>query len=69
MQVHVADEFRGRVFALYDTLFNVTSVIAAAVCAAFIPANGHSITTVLAATGLYVVGLGGYFAVLGLRRA
>ena len=68
VQRDIGDDARGRVFALYDTLFNVTSVIAAAVCAAFIPANGHSVTMVLAAAGLYVVGLAGYFAVLGLRR-
>ena len=30
LQETVADDFRGRVFSVYDTLFNVTFVVAAA---------------------------------------
>lgn len=41
LQESVEDDFRGRVFAFYDTLFNV-SFVAAAVCAALVvPDDGH----------------------------
>jgi MFS family permease len=42
VQTHVADQFRGRVFSLYDVLFNVVFVSAAAVAAVVLPDNGKS---------------------------
>ncbi|MCU1595841.1 MAG: Major Facilitator Superfamily protein [Frankiales bacterium] len=42
VQEAVDDDFRGRVFALYDTLFNVSFVSAAAVAAVILPDNGKS---------------------------
>jgi MFS family permease len=42
VQEEVADAFRGRVFAVYDMLFNVTYVLAAAVTATVLPASGKS---------------------------
>jgi MFS family permease len=42
VQTAVDDDFRGRVFALYDVGFNVVFVAAAAVGALVIPANGKS---------------------------
>jgi MFS family permease len=42
VQTHVDDAFRGRVFALYDVIFNVAFVAAAAVAAAVLPASGKS---------------------------
>jgi MFS family permease len=42
VQTAVDDEFRGRVFALYDVGFNVVFVAAAAVGAVIIPASGKS---------------------------
>ena len=42
LQESVDDAFRGRVFSLYDTLFNVSFVAAAAVAAFLVPANGKS---------------------------
>jgi MFS family permease len=69
VQRDIGDDVRGRVFALYDTLFNVTSVVAAAACAQFVPANGRSAAMILAATALYLVGLAGFLTVLRLRRA
>ncbi|TAM92920.1 MAG: MFS transporter [Jatrophihabitans sp.] len=57
VQVHVADEFRGRVFALYDMLFNLALVVAAVLTAAVLPADGHSPATVIGvAAGYLVVG-------------
>jgi hypothetical protein len=42
VQQQVADEFRGRVFSLYDTLVNVAVVLGAVLTAATFPASGHS---------------------------
>jgi MFS family permease len=42
VQLGVDDAFRGRVFSLYDVIFNVVFVAAAAVGAFVIPANGKS---------------------------
>jgi hypothetical protein len=42
VQEQVEDDFRGRVFSLYDTLFNVTFVAAAVVGAFLLPASGKS---------------------------
>lgn len=42
IQETVEDEFRGRVFSLYDTLFNVMYVAAAVAGAAVLPENGKS---------------------------
>ena len=52
VQRGVEDAFRGRVFALYDTLFNLTFVSAAVVTALVLPASGHStVSIVLIALG------------------
>ncbi|MDT8910471.1 MFS transporter [Amycolatopsis sp. PS_44_ISF1] len=66
VQLDVADEARGRVFALYDTLFNLTQVAAVAIGAAFVPVTGHSPGLMLAATACYVLGGAGYL--LARRR-
>jgi MFS family permease len=42
LQEDVGDAYRGRVFAFYDMMFNVSYVVGAAVGAAFMPATGHS---------------------------
>jgi MFS family permease len=59
VQESIDDAFRGRVFALYDTLFNVSFVAAAVLAAVLVPDNGHSLPVVgLVATGYLVTGLG-----------
>jgi MFS family permease len=63
VQEEVADAFRGRVFAVYDMLFNVTYVAAAAVAALVLPTSGKSPTT-MAALAVGYVGLAALFAVL-----
>jgi hypothetical protein len=62
VQAHVADEFKGRVFILYDMVFNVALVAAAVVGAVILPANGVSvlILVILAAGYLLVAGLFAY---------
>jgi MFS family permease len=42
LQEEVEDAYRGRAFAFYDMMFNVTYAIGAAIFATFLPANGHS---------------------------
>ena len=68
-QRDVGDETRGRVFALYDTLFNLMQVIAVAVAAAVVPADGQARWLLLAVTVLYLFGFVGYLLVLRNRTA
>ncbi|MFJ4102662.1 MFS transporter [Amycolatopsis japonica] len=60
VQLDVADEARGRVFALYDTLFNITQVIAVSLAATVIPADGRSPGLLVTATILYLAGAAGH---------
>lgn len=60
VQRDIGDETRGRVFALYDMLFNITQVAAVGVAAVVIPANGESPTLIVVATVLYLVGMVGF---------
>lgn len=53
VQNEVDDGFRGRVFALYDMLYNVAFVAAAAVSALMLPPDGRSTTLVLCIALLY----------------
>jgi len=47
VQEQVDDDFRGRVFSFYDTLFNVTFVFAAVAAAFTLPRTGRSTTLVV----------------------
>ncbi|MER7858461.1 MFS transporter [Amycolatopsis japonica] len=60
VQLDVADEARGRVFALYDTLFNITQVVAVSLAATVIPADGRSPGLLVTATVLYLAGAAGH---------
>jgi MFS family permease len=60
VQRDIGDETRGRVFALYDMLFNITQALAVAVAAMVIPANGESVALIVAATVLYLAGITGF---------
>jgi MFS family permease len=42
LQEEVNDAYRGRIFAFYDMMFNVTYAAGAGLAAAFMPDNGHS---------------------------
>jgi MFS family permease len=62
VQAHVADEFKGRVFVLYDMVFNVALVLAAVIAALILPVDGRSVLIlVVLAVGYLMVG--GLFAV------
>jgi Major Facilitator Superfamily len=60
VQRSIGDETRGRVFALYDTVFNVSYVVANVLAATLVPADGRSTELMLAAAATYLVGLIGY---------
>ncbi|MFN2477943.1 MAG: MFS transporter [Pseudonocardiaceae bacterium] len=54
VQADVADDVRGRVFALYDTVFNVGYVLAVALAATLVPPNGHAPHLLLLAAAAYL---------------
>jgi hypothetical protein len=62
LQESVEDDFRGRVFSVYDTLFNVTFVAALLVGAFVLPASGISYSL------LAVVGAGYLLTAVGYAR-
>ncbi|MFJ4469868.1 MFS transporter [Streptomyces sp. NPDC089424] len=53
VQSAVDDGFRGRVFSLYDVLFNVAFVAAAGVAALMLPPDGRSVPLVLTVAVIY----------------
>lgn len=55
VQSSVDDAFRGRIFALYDVLFNIAFVGAAAVAALMLPPDGRSTALLLLVTVLYAM--------------
>ncbi|MFF2327581.1 MULTISPECIES: MFS transporter [unclassified Streptomyces] len=55
VQTSVDDAFRGRIFSLYDVLFNVAFVGAAAVAALLLPPDGRSFVVVTGVAVLYTV--------------
>ncbi|WP_245812274.1 MFS transporter [Actinophytocola xinjiangensis] len=60
VQRDIGDEARGRVFALYDMLFNITQVFAVGIAATMIPANGESVPLIVIATVVYLIGMAGF---------
>jgi MFS family permease len=59
VQAHVADEFKGRVFVLYDIIFNVALVVAAVIAAMILPASGKSVIILIVMAICYLlIGLG-----------
>jgi MFS family permease len=69
VQSDIGDESRGRVFALYDTLFNITTVVAIALAATVIPSNGRSPGLVIVTSVVYLLGVGGYLLAVRRERA
>lgn len=67
MQIDIDDDQRGQVFALQDTVFNMTFVLAIAATALVIPADGRSIGVVLAGAAVYALGI--VAIALNARRA
>ncbi|WP_194816596.1 hypothetical protein [Nocardia sp. XZ_19_385] len=67
MQIDIDDARRGQVFALQDTVFNIAFVLAIAVAALVIPADGRSLPVVLTGAAVYFAGI--VAIVLNARRA
>jgi hypothetical protein len=55
LQEQVADRYRGRVFSVYDMLFNATYVGAAAVAATVLPKSGKSLAAMASLAGAYAL--------------
>jgi len=68
MQIDVDDALRGHVFAVQDSLFWMSFIVAITACAAAIPVNGHSPMVALAGSVIYLIGFA-LHAVLGRRKA
>ncbi|MFB9251181.1 MFS transporter [Sphaerisporangium melleum] len=66
VQRDVEDAYLGRVFSIYDMLFNGMLVLAAAIAAALLPADGKSYTVLLIASLGYVVSAIAYRLVAGV---
>ena len=62
VQQTVDDRYMGRVFALYDMLFNVAYVVGPAIAVPFIPATGKSLSVIIAAGALYLAAAAAYAA-------
>jgi MFS family permease len=58
VQAHVDDEFKGRIFVIYDVIFNVALVVAALIAAVVLPANGKSvIILIIMAVGYLLISM------------
>jgi Major Facilitator Superfamily len=68
VQIHIGDQVRGRVFALYDTVFNLSYVVATVAAAMLVPADGRSALLMLVAGAVYLLGLLGYQVLLATAR-
>jgi MFS family permease len=55
VQEVVDDEFRGRVFAFYDALFNMAFAFGAVAAAVSVPTSGRSLVVLGATAGLFIV--------------
>jgi hypothetical protein len=60
LQESIDDDFRGRVFTVYDTLVNVTFVAAVVVAASVLPSSGVAPALLFAVCGLYLAAAVGY---------
>jgi hypothetical protein len=63
MQLDVDDALRGHVFAVQDSLFWITFMIAITLSAIVMPAGGHQPGLVLAGSGIYLLGLAAHAAI------
>ena len=55
VQAHVDDELKGRVFVIYDVIFNLALVLAAVIGAVILPANGRSVLILVLMAAGYLV--------------
>jgi MFS family permease len=55
VQANVDDDFKGRVFVIYDMIFNVVLVSAAAIGALIVPTTGKSVLVLAVLAGCYLL--------------
>lgn len=55
VQAHVDDDFKGRTFVIYDMIFNVSMVAAAAIGALILPDNGKSVPILSVISACYLI--------------
>ncbi|HPZ51268.1 MAG TPA: MFS transporter, partial [Propionibacteriaceae bacterium] len=55
VQAHIDDTYKGRVFVIYDMVFNAALSIAAVIAALILPANGVSVPVFLGLAVAYGV--------------
>jgi MFS family permease len=55
VQAHVADQFKGRVFVLYDMVFNMALVLAALLGALVLPSDGRSVPLLALLAAIYLL--------------
>ena len=60
VQAHVADQFKGRIFVIYDMLFNAALVVAAFAAVWLLPAKGFD-AVVFVGTGAFYLLMAGFF--------
>jgi MFS family permease len=65
LQESIDDDFRGRVFSVYDTVFNVGYVVALLVAAFVLPASGVSYPVLIAVGAGYLLTAGVYARLTG----
>jgi MFS family permease len=61
LQEEVEDAYRGRMFAFYDVMFNVTIAAGALISVAFLPRTGRSPATIAVVAAGYAVAAAGYW--------
>jgi MFS family permease len=54
LQANVDDDYRGRVFSIYDTVFNLSFVGGALLAAGTLPTDGQSLTALVAMSAAYL---------------
>jgi MFS family permease len=63
LQEEADDAYRGRVFAFYDMMFNVTYVVGAALSSAFMPSDGHAPVLIAAVAAGFAIAAAAYWLV------
>jgi len=55
VQAHITDEFKGRVFVIYDMIFNVALVVASVIAAVILSDNGKSVMVLIIMAVCYLL--------------
>ncbi len=67
VQAHVADDFKGRVFTIYDMIFNAAMPLAAVIVAVLFPLDAHSYLGGFVAIAVAFALIGLWFGLISRR--